>query len=259
MSEGQFAAYPRKPVREIDFAVISEGFSIVTKNWLAFSVATVVLLLIGGVFQLGMYLLLMAVVGSLPTGTQDMNELMSYMVKEYAIFIPGGVLMYAGMSPVMLSYCMMTFKHLRGEPIEIGDVALGFGKIGQAAIVTIITYVLSMLGICACYFGFFWVGGRLMLSLPALADKGLAPMESVRESWVLTAPHMWMAMLLYFVLYLIAPLGVIACCIGVLVTFPLLYVCTTLVYRDLSGMTTGSIAPQPDMGVAPTEENQEPS
>ena len=259
MEQGQYAAYPRKPIREIDFGVISEGFSIVTKNWLPFAIASIVLVLIAGLIEMGMIFLVLTVLGPAPSDPSDLGAVMSYTGREYAITIPGSLIMWAAMSPVLLSYSMMTLKHIRGQEIQVGDVALGFSRFGQAAIVVIINQVAAMVGTLACIVGSLWVAGRLMLAIPVLADKEIAPMEAVRESWVLTGPHMWMAMLLYFVVSLVSGLGIIACCVGILITIPLLYVCSTLVYRDLSGMTAIPATPQPNIGVPPTDENQEQS
>src|SRR5678815_2398726 len=65
MSQGQYAPYPRRPVREIDLAVIGEGFKLIWANLGPFAVASVlgyfipaiaiIVVVIGAEFSMGMF------------------------------------------------------------------------------------------------------------------------------------------------------------------------------------------------------------
>lgn len=90
----------------------------------------------------------------------------------------------------------------------------------------------------------------LCLTTSLIVDRKMGATEAIGASWGAIRPHLFPALGLFFVLGLINIVGFLACCIGFfLFTFPLTYVCTALVYRDLFGggsalaPTTGTIAP----------------
>jgi uncharacterized membrane protein len=236
MQSGPYAQYPHPKVREIDFGVISEGFSIVTKNLAPFVIAGILMVVVIAGIEFGMMFFIISWLGAPPTSSTDTDALMSYAAREYAVIIPGSFVMMGAIAPILMSFTMMTMKHIRGEQIVVGDFALGFTKWWQSVAIMVLNQIGAFIGVLGCGIGSIWVSGRLMLGLSACADKSSSPTEALRESWELTGPHMWMAMLFYFVISMLSGLGFIACCVGIFVTLPMMYVCFALVYRDLSGM-----------------------
>lgn len=251
MQPGSYAPYPNPRPREIDFGVIAESYKIIMANLWPFVAGSLMLGVIYGMFEAGMFFAIFALLGAPPTDQTDTAALMNYAMREYAIIIPSSLIYTALIAPVCLSFTHMGLKCIRGQKAEVGDLAFGFSRWGQAFVLVIGHQIASMLGVIACFVGSYWVGGRLMLGLAAQADKGGSPMDNFRESWDLTGPHMWMAMLFWFVIALVAGMGVLACCVGILVTVPMLFVCTALIYRDLTGMH--DVQPPSEFAEYPTQ------
>ncbi len=236
MSQGPFAEYPSSytPRGEINFAVISEGFNIVTSNLGPFVVGGLLAIGLQYAVSIPFSFLMMAMIGPPTVNPNDPSEAFSYLGKEIPFIVVQNLLAVIVTAPVFVSLTYMGLKAGRRQPISFNDLSFGFTRFFKS----IATYILMMLGVLfgvlACIVGSYWVGGRLMLSLTAMVDTDCSPTEALSKSWALTAPFMWIGMLFYFVVGICSVLGVLACCVGFLVSFPLMYICPALVYRDLA-------------------------
>lgn len=252
MQTGQYAQYPNQPVREIDFGVISEGFNLIWRNLGPFVVTVVCMLLASGaVNALGTFLMMPMMMSS--KDTVDLSEIFQQSLFNQMISLPFTAISYAVMGPFIMSIVMMTLKVLRGERPEFGDIALGFNRFVPAAVTYLVTTFMVTIGVYACCLPGFILGGLTMFAMPLIAERGLGPFEAIGESWNQLKGHLWMAMLFYFVVGLVSVLGVLACCVGILVTLPLTAVCSTLIYRDFN-YGKGGMPAQPAATYAPTTE-----
>ena len=68
-------------------------------------------------------------------------------------------------------------------------------------------------------------------------DAGMGPIRAMEASWQATTGQKGSLVLLGIVSFLIVVAGVVACCVGSLVTSPLLGIAWTIVYLRLSGQT----------------------
>ncbi|MBS1722010.1 MAG: hypothetical protein JSS66_03265 [Armatimonadetes bacterium] len=233
-----------RTMREIDLGVIAEGFNLVWKNIGPFLVLSIVYcgiqILLSQVFGLA----LRPMIGAPPTNTQDFGELFAYMQKSYAVQYPLSLIINSVLAPFSLSICMMTLKLARGQTIDVSDGFKGFEAFLPAATAYLTISILSTLGLIGCFVGSFVVYGLLMFTFPLMADQKLAPMAAITESFSMLKKHWVMAAVFVFVTGLCVALGLLACCVGILVTMPLMFVCPTLVYRDFT-MGRGAVAPQP--------------
>ncbi len=246
MQQGQYAQYPKPPVKEIDFGVISEGFSIITKNWLPFVIGALIAMVCMYVPSFMASLLNLGINGPAPANTTDTSEIMAYAMRSQAFSLPFSLLSYALMGPATLTLVMMTLKVCRGELVSTSDLGLGFTKFLPAAIASLCVSFLTMLGVIGCFIGTFLVGGLLMFTLPLIADRDMKPFEAIGESFQMLKKHIWLAGVMYFCYSLLSILGALGCCIGVLLTFPLYSVVPTLIYRDFTmGRGTVATAPAP--------------
>lgn len=249
MQEGQYVQYPRPPVKEIDFGVISEGFNLIWRNLLPFGIASFCsMLVVIGVSQLTS-LMLVPILGDAPTNTTDLSLLYAYIGKQYAFSIPINVLSGAVVSPFYLAMAMMALKLARGQTVDVNDAFSGFSRFGQVFGLYVLVQLAVYIGFLFCCFPMFILGGLLMFAMPIMADRNIGPVEAIKESVLLLKDHWLMATLFYFVIGLCSGLGVLACCVGIIVSMPLLYVCPVLVYRDF---TMGKGMPVPvEAPVAP--------
>ena len=78
-----------------------------------------------------------------------------------------------------------------------------------------------------------------------IADSGCTPVEAFMASIEKTKGQIFMAIAFYFVIGLVAGIGVLACGVGILFTLPLAYCAIAYVYTDITG-TGRMIQPAPD-------------
>ena len=67
-----------------------------------------------------------------------------------------------------------------------------------------------------------------------VVDRGLGPIEAIKESWRITKGHKWQLLLLFLALLGINLLGILALIIGVFVTVPITMLAFAHAYRTLN-------------------------
>jgi uncharacterized membrane protein len=229
-----YANYPRPPVEEVSFSTIGEAWNVVTKNIGPFVVASLV----------GLILLYVPVmVGSLigqgmmsGAAATDPSAAMGTIIMSQLIQTPFVIVGYALASPIFGSMSYMALKWCRGEAIEMADLSFGFSRFAAFAVAGCLTYLITTIGTYLCCIPGLIAAGGLMLTFPFIADRGLSPIDAMKASWALLSKHLLMAILLYIVAVIVSSLGAIACGIGLLVTFPIMFVVGALVYRDFTGV-----------------------
>ncbi len=244
MQPGPYSNYPRPPIQEINFAVISEGWKVVTKNIGPFALAGVLMVLAYlAVTGLGFLLTmpLFAAANAASDSADPFASLSAQLVWQGA-FTPFSILSMAVAAPFAMSITHMTLKVASGQALELGDAVYGTQRFGQAFVVGLIVGIGVTIGSICCYIPAFIVGGLTMFTYPIMLTRNLKPFEALRESWALLTRHLLMATLLYLVLSILSGLG-ICLCVGIVLTLPLLYVCPALVYRDF--YATGQPDPAP--------------
>jgi len=127
-------------------------------------------------------------------------------------------------------------KLIRAEAPTIGDAFAGFGPLtGQLLLLGLVNGFLTTLGYLLCvvpglYFSVSW-----MFALPLVIDRNLAFWDAMELSRKVTAKHFFLMLSFVFVIGLLAISGIIACCIGLLVTVPLASLSLLYAYEDLFG------------------------
>jgi len=230
----EYVPYPHQPSREIDFGVISEGFSLIWKNIGPFAVTSLLALIAYMAVYFAGVLITLPMAGTANPNTTDFAEIMSRQMSSTLIQIPFTLLAYGLLGPFALSMSMMAMKVVRGEQVQVGDLGLGFARFGSSFLAMLAITFCVTIGTYICCLPGMIMGGLFMFTIPLIGDRSLQPFEAMGQSWQMLKSHLWMAMLFYLVVSLLSGLGILACGIGVLVTLPLLYVCATLVYRDFT-------------------------
>jgi|GEM_PF-3403028 len=257
MQEGQYTQYPRPPIREIDFGVVSEAFQLIFKHWqpmltasfLGYFIPYCAIQVLSIVVQYQLVMLS-------PTASSDLSTMVDKIGPFFGMFILASIGLGFIIAPFGYAITKMTLKSARGEPVEFSDTFCGFPKLGQSIVTVVGTYLLAGVGIFACCIGLPIVGGLLMFTLPLVIDKGMSPIEAMRTSFEMLRPHIWMAMLLFIVYTILYGIGALACLVGLIVTFPLYFVIPALVYRDF---TMGRGTPVPTQYETPNPYPTEPT
>ncbi len=182
-----------------------------------------IMILISGLCWLGVYL----AVNLLPLAVLDPED-----PTVGQISLLGTPLVWAVQVFFEASLFRTACKQVRGERIEVGDLFDVGGRFWPAFGAVLLVGILSGLGFLLCIIPGFLVAGRLMLTIPLVADGRLGVGEAINTSWNAFRGKMVDAALFYFVIGLLAGVGILLCGVGFLFTKPLFYLAIALVYRD---------------------------
>jgi hypothetical protein len=255
-----YPSYNRRPL--IRFDAISEALRFLQTDMGTWIVATLIYLLIEGaitgVFMGSMFVEMFAGIGSgkPPKNVQPSflsTTVFTLVIAAVSAFLSGGL------------YRMAT-KQLRGEPINPG-MLFGAGDVYPALLgFTLILSIAGMLfnllpgGVFISLPFTVIIGGLLMFTVPLIADKRMRLGEALGASWGALSSQGLMAILFYFVTSVIAGLGFIACCVGLLFTVPLQILSVSCLYRDFFMEPVGPTGPYtpPPSGFTPPSDQGAP-
>lgn len=230
MNPGVPSNYPRQTPNarsggEVNLDAISRAWNIVTKNLGPYALAC----FLAGIPVMAAYILGFALL--IPAASTD-SPLASIL--GFGIFMVVIIIGMTVASVVTAGMVAMTLKALRGETPEISDISEGFvsnpfGLIGAALISSFAVNI----GMYLCYLPGFVIGGLWMLTVPMMLDKKLGTIEALKESFKWMQPHWIMAAVLFFLISMLSGLGALACGVGILVSMPMYFAVTAIVYEDL--------------------------
>ncbi len=163
----------------------------------------------------------------------------------------------------------MALKQLRGEQIGVGDLFSGgdaiLAMIGANLLTGLITLAVALIAIVPMAFmiaaqnSFAWIpaifiiiavlfiNARLFLVAPIVADGRGGALGSIKQSFEATGGQTLNAFLFMLVLGLVVMLGVLACGVGLLFSFPIAPLAIAIVYQDLFGL--GGSMPEPRLNI----------
>ena len=126
----------------------------------------------------------------------------------------------------------MAIKQVRGEPIALSDLWGATDCLGPMIGSSLLIGIAVSVGVNFFVIPGYLLGGLWMLAGPLVADRKLGAMEAMTVSWKALQPDLVMAAVYYFLISLVASLGVFVLGIGIIATLPLFYLGLALVYRD---------------------------
>lgn len=251
MQPGAYSNYPRPVRNELSLNVIGEAFRALTANigpFVVWSIVTLALTL--GVFWI-FILAFVGMPGSL-TNPEEIQKFLQVQVQGNLVSIFASVVSGLLSGPLYASVTHMTLKHMGGQRLDIADVLWGFGRFVPFAIAGVVCSGLVTVGYNLCCLPGAIVGGLTFLVYPAMILQGLSAFDALSFSFSRMSKHLFMATLLHLLLYVLSLLGIVACCVGLLFTLPLVVIPAAFVYRDIVGFPQAGLEPAPM--VAPVAE-----
>ena len=138
--------------------------------------------------------------------------------------------------PMIGGLYLLFLKLIRGQPASVGDLFGGFGsQFGSLVAGCVVMGTLEVLGIFCCVIPGIYLGVGWKFALPAIADKKLGFWDGMQASRQAVTGRWWLVFALLLLSGLLAGAGVLACCIGVLVTIPISIGAVAYAYEDLIG------------------------
>jgi hypothetical protein len=148
------------------------------------------------------------------------------MIREKQIS-PGGILIVvlvnivsAPVYMVLMAGLMKYFLNLiRGEPATVGDAFSGFGPmIGQLILLGLVMNVLVIIGFALCIIPGIFLQVAWFFATALVIDRRMNFWDAMELSRKMVCKH-WFIVFAFMIVYgLVVVAGLIACCIGILVT-----------------------------------------
>jgi len=141
-----------------------------------------------------------------------------------------GFVMFGGVDWLFL-------KRLRGEPVEIGLVFVGFGKsFVPLMLAGLVATVLTSVGMLLCLApGIYLLVAWCLFTPLLILDKGLDFWEAMECSRRVVTRHWWPCFGLLLLSILALAGGVLALVIGLLVALPWVTAATVVAYEEIFG------------------------
>lgn len=133
---------------------------------------------------------------------------------------------------------MFCLKVARGEPYEFGDIFKGGPYFLGILVANLLTGLGVVFGLLLLIVPGIFLALAWSMTVPVLVDRQLGPIEAMKESWQLTTGHKGNIFLFGLLMLGLAILGLLACCVGVLVVGPIGQIAWVYIYLRISGQRT---------------------
>lgn len=215
---------------------ISEAWTLFTKQWTVWVLMILITSLVIGALMTVIYVpifLIVAAIGAsgADSGSSSMISILLFLAYPIIALIMGSAASY-----MLGGLYNAAFKQIRGEQITIGDAFSGgkyFTRLFVSGLLIGIAYLLGSM--CLLIPGLI-VLGFTFLSFPMVVEGGKGAIDAIKASIELTKKNWLMFTLFALALNFLAGIGAMACGVGILATYPLLFLGHSLAYRDLVGI-----------------------
>jgi hypothetical protein len=219
---------------------ISEAWNLFTKQWSVWVLMILVTVLVMAVIYVPLYSI--AVFSMMPSVSEDgVVSTGSGALPLLILPVAYGALACAA-SWLAGGLYGAAFKQLRGEQISVGDLFSGGRYFTRMIVASILIGILFGIGSIFCLIPGLIVAGLAFLTAPMIVEGGKGAIDAIKASIEVTKKDWIMFTIFALALGFIAGSGSIACGVGVLATYPLLFLGQAVAYRDLVGIPGGQFA-----------------
>jgi hypothetical protein len=211
---------------------ISEAWEQFTRQWSVWVLMTLVTFLI----VMAVYLPFIGIIGMMMP-TPQIGEPFEFPVGIFALYPIMYLAIFGVMSWLFGGLYNAAFKQVRGEPIAIGDLFSGGKYFARILGAYVLIAIAAGIGGVFCFIPGLIVAGLSFLTFPMIVGGDKGTIDAIKGSIEVTKKDWIMFTLFAVALGFIAVAGVIACGVGALATYPLLFLGHALAYRDLVGIS----------------------
>lgn len=127
----------------------------------------------------------------------------------------------------------MAINQVRTGSVNLGDMFSVVDVLPSLFVTSLLSILAIFVGALFCLIPGLLIGGLLMFALPLVVDKQMGALDAMKTSIDALKPQMWMATAFSIVVIgLLSSVGVVFCCVGLLITGPLAILSTAILYRD---------------------------
>lgn len=188
------------------------------------------------VFQVAMQMVMFGFVGAMDASGGRMSDEAAIAMFGVMglIMIPGVLIISAAQAVGLGGLYMMLLRVIRGDKVDIKD----FKVVKRFALPLVGGLFLLMLASMAGMMAFIIPGYILMIGLflhpMVIVDKNLGAVDSLKASWRLMNGHKLQFFILLILISFVNMLGMLACGLGLIFTYPVSLVALTMFYDELA-------------------------
>ena len=138
--------------------------------------------------------------------------------------------------PMMGGLYALYLKKIRGQPATFGDAFMGFNLFLPLMLAHLVSGALTGLGLVFCILPGIYLAVSWIFTLPLVIDKKLDFWPAMELSRKVVTKHWWLMFGFFIVCALLTLAGLLACCIGVLVTSAIVEAALMYAYEDIFGV-----------------------
>ena len=155
-------------------------------------------------------------------------------------FVPGAFALSLGCNliggaigfPVYAGLYWAAIKQIRGEPISINDLFKGFSHFVPLLAFGLVYNALLVVACMLCGFPIVFAMGLTAPCALLIMDRGFGPTQAISESFRVLGGQAWLLGLFMIVAgFALGVIGFLMCCVGILITMPVYFVCIALHYN----------------------------
>ncbi len=147
-----------------------------------------------------------------------------------------GIGQFLVIGPLSVGFYLIIFARMRGQDINIGDIAKGFNYFVPAVLANILIFAFVSIGLALCIIPGLLVAALYLFAYVFILEKKLDFWEAMEASRKVVKEHLFEMTIFVLLLGLINLVGVLLCAVGVVFTIPLTFIATAIAYDDLVGI-----------------------
>jgi hypothetical protein len=144
--------------------------------------------------------------------------------------------------PMMGGLFALILKRIRGQPATFGDAFAGFSLFLPLMLAQVVSGLLTGLGLLLCILPGIYLCVSWIFVLPLVIDKKLDFWPAMELSRKVVTKHWWAMFGLLLLCGLVAIAGLLACCVGIIVTTAVAEAAIMYAYEDIFGARPAATA-----------------
>jgi uncharacterized membrane protein len=132
-----------------------------------------------------------------------------------------------------LGLTQIGLKMIAGKEFSVGLLFKGGKQFLPLLGATVLFSLIVIIGFICFVIPGIYLAARLSYYLPAIVDRKLGPISSLKYSWYITTDNTGNLIRLSFMYFLIGLAGILAFCVGILFAGPVIWLTSLVVYRWL--------------------------
>lgn len=209
---------------------IGEGWKLFTQQWQSWALMTlayiVIIMLPAGLIYGLMFALIFS---SIDPNSGAPPQIPVTLFLFYPLLVLVILLLSAWL---MSGMYRAAFKQVRGGQVAVSDLFSGGPYFLRMMGALLLMGLLSIIGAMLCFLPALAVPGLMFFAIPLIVEGNLGAVDALRSSFEKTKKDWLMFVLFALVLNFLSTAGAYLCGIGVLATFPLLFLTHAVAYRD---------------------------